>query len=310
MQIDRRELLLTFGAFGAAFSLPENFVMAPLLPDKLHAQAEDLSRRAHFMPLPAALGASLSLIRDAEALCAVAPRTSMRRSLHRTAAVASIVAGKVARWAGSDHRHHLAKAVDHAQAAEDGVMLARAHLYVAKAEGSMPRGEDMSSPAELDLLRRALWEMGAASSVASMRATTLYMFAWQYAAQGDVRSSLAELDRADFELSRSNPTPDARSEGASRRASIYRRLGRYDDAEIHLADALSGPPVRTTAVLCDVARMRAAQREVDMAAIALEEAWLINWSSELAGRQQKVRSVRRILPDCASVRQLDAVMRG
>lgn len=284
--------------------------MAPFLYDRLHAHAEDLSRRSHFLPLPAALGASLSLVRDTEALCAVAPRASVRRSLHRTAAVASIVAGKVAQWSGGDHGPHLAKAVDHAQAAEDGVMLARAHLCAARMEGNIHHEKDMPSSTVFDLLRRALWEMGASSSVAQLRATTLYLMAWEYAAQGDERGALVELDRADFELSRSKPNPDVRSEGASRRASVYRRLGRHADAEAHLADALSGPPIRTTAVLCDIARMRVEQHEVEMAATALEEAWLINWSSELSGRQDMVRSVRRLLPDCASVHQLDAVMRG
>lgn len=308
MRISRRELLLTLGMFGTAASFPGSVVTAPLLPERLRTQAEALAHRARSVSPSEALQAACSLIHDAEALCAVAPRTYLRRSLHRTAAVASITAGQTARWAGSEYRPYLARAVGHAQAADDAVLVARTDLHSARAEGSMPHGEDAPSTEVLRLLRKALSTMGASPSAASLRATALYMLAWQYAAQGDERSALTELDSADRELSCSRPTLDAQSEAASRRASIHRRLGRYHDAEAHLSDALSGPPVRTTAVLCDIARMRVGQREVDMAATALEEAWLLNWSAGLAGRQHMVLSVRRTLPDSASVRQLDAVM--
>jgi hypothetical protein len=311
----RRQVLASaVGVLGVGLlPLPVDLMARAPDPSALQAQAAALEARALTVPPVAVLASAGSLLQAIEDECRHAGEARLewaRRALHSTAGVVALVAAQAALWSrGAGAWTTIAE--DHARAAGDGILMARVRRQRArelKAEG----GEvDTPTPAAHALLVAAQHE-AYPKAPRRLRADILYAIAWEAAAEGDERGALVNLDAADIEmrLAGGDPADPAGSWQASRRAAALRRLGRHADAEREIPAALTGPTIRTTAVLCDLARLRAATGEVDAAAAALEDAFLLNRSAGLAGRQRYVRAARQVLPGCCAVRQLDDVMRG
>jgi tetratricopeptide (TPR) repeat protein len=200
-----------------------------------------------------------------------------------------------------------------ARAADDGPLLARAWLERAAAEGATALAIDAPSAAASRLVVAALDTAGTSQRQSALRASARFRLAWEFAAEGDERGALMELDAAAIEAERAGKPPSQFYDDgwpALRSGATLRRLGRYVEAEATLTRALSGPPIRTTAALSDLARVHAARGDADAAAAALEEAFLLVRAHGIAGRQYRILATREVLPECPAVRQLDAVMDG
>lgn len=282
-------------------------------PSALQAQAAALEGRLLAVPPAAVLPSTRSLLQAIEDECRHSGRARPRwaqQALHGAAVTVALIGAQAALWGG--HAGEWATiAEDHARAAGDGILVARVLRHRARELKAEDGGADTPTPAAHALLVAAQHD-AYPRAPRRLRADILYAIAWEAAAEGDERGALINLDAADIEMSLGggDPADPTGSWQASRRAAALRRLGRHADAEREIPAALTGPTVRTTAVLCDVARLRAATGDVDAAAATLEDAFLLNRAAGLAGRQRLVLAVRQLLPDCRARHQLDDVVRG
>jgi hypothetical protein len=313
--MDRRTFLSTSLGLAAASVLPADMtgVSAATL-HALHARAQALAAQQDHVPATSTWAEAGSHLRDVAVVQSMAPR-HWQRSCHRTACLTALVMADTARW--MDHPSSddaLVVAERHASAAADGPLLAQVLLLRASAEGADARAVDAASAPATDLVIAALHAAGTGAPP-WLRAWARYTLAWQFAASNDPRAALMELDAADFELGRADRAADviggdeARTWGLSRRGAVLRRLGRHAEAASTLSGALVGPPLRQTAVLTDLARLHRDAGDVDAAAAALEDAYLVARRTALSYRVPTIHAIRATLPTTTSVTQLDEVMR-
>jgi hypothetical protein len=297
--------------------------ISPTALDRLHGYSQSLAQRLESAP-PPSLDAALTQLRDLEALLPAAAGWQRAR-LSRTAALTALVAVRESRHGGVGWAEGMIDRADqHARDANDGPLLAQAHLYRARHTGEANDAVDAGTQAGAALLTAALDAAGLRREDAALRAVVRYELAWEYAALGDSGRARRELAGADAEhaVATSTSAPlDAVAVssqvlasgalGAQFGGSVLRRLHLDDDAIATWTRGLTGPPSRTTPVMVDIARSHAAKGDVDAAAAMLEDAFLTNVSAGLVGQPQaRVRAARALLPDTAAARQLDAVMGG
>ncbi len=320
MRIDRRGFLSTLCILASGVVLPPSLMARHLDAghlEQLHTHAQRLAQRAHGAPPVVVLGEARSHLVDVEALLAGALGRH-RISLHRTAGLTALVAAYTSRWAGKRETAALLERADeHARAAGDGVLRAQAFVLRAKTAGEEAYAIDAACTPAQRLLGAALVVSG---PTPLLRAQVRYELAWDLAASGDGRGALMELDAADAEVDRATPAHDVvevadgvwkvRRWSSGYRGSVLRRLGLHEDAIAACSAVLQGPPQWQTSALVDTARSHAALGEVDAAAAALEDAYLLNAAAGLAQRQGRVRAARALLPDAPAVCRLDAVLRS
>lgn len=245
-----------------------------------------------------------TLLMDAETLLPMVPR--QRLLLHRAAGTAAIVLARCQRWTGQPFGRALGLAEAHARDAGDGPIAAEVLHIRARHCGEAEHAFDLSSPICARLLTHAIEVAGTGAEGAAVRASAHFDLAWEHAAAGATTTALQHLDMA-------SGRGEVMGTATERRGSIPRLIpGHETDAEQEFMDVLGSPcpPVRHANALTNLARMHATAGDIDAAAAALEEAWLVNRSARCGGRQWRVRAIRRGLPDIPAVRQLDGVMHG
>jgi hypothetical protein len=320
MQTTRRGFLSTLGVLAAGVALPPSLMGRHLNPaqlDELHHHAQSLARQVHGTSPIVILQSARGHLVDVEALLAAAIGRH-RLSLHRTAALTALVAAHASRWAAKPQTATLLERADrHAHRAGDGVLRAQVLVLRTKTTGEEAYALDAG-------YRPAQKHFAAALAVAGptplLRAQIRYELAWDLAAAGDRHGALLELDAAEADHDRATAAADVVevADGAWRvrrwssgyRGAVLRRLGLHGDAIAACSEVLQGPPQWQTSAMVDMARSHAALGDVDAAAAALEDAYLLNARAGLAQRQGRVRAARALLPDGQAVRQLDAVLRG
>jgi hypothetical protein len=82
---------------------------------------------------------------------------------------------------------------------------------------------------------------------------------------------------------------------------------RLDRIGVAGGDAVTGGRV---IVLCDLARLRAASREADAAAEALEDAYLLTRAHDIQARLPRILAARSTLPPGRATRGLDDLLHG
>jgi hypothetical protein len=320
MQTTRRGFLSTLGILAVGGTLPPSLMARYLNPaqlDELHHHAQTLAQQVHGAPPVVILRSARAHLADVEALLTVAMGRH-RLSLHRTAGLTALVAAYASRWAAKPRTAALLEQADqHARSAGDGVLHAQVLVLRAKTAGEEAYALDAGyTPAQKHLAAA----LAVAGPTPLLRAQIRYELAWDLAAAGDRHAALLELDAAEVDHGRATPAADvvevadgawkARRWSSGYRGAVLRRLGRHDDAIAACSEVLQGPPQWQTSAMVDMARSHAALGDVDAAAAALEDAYLLNARAGLAQRQGRVRAARALLPDGPAVRQLDAVLRG
>lgn len=271
--------------------------------DDAVAEAEHLEAAADSDPVGMASRARANL-RDVELLLTASP-PRWRTPLHRAAALSALAAA-YAWYGGASVGGLLDTAAAHAHAARDGPLTARVMLN--RVYSTLPV-DDVAYPHAAAVYRSAVWATGTARTAGATRARCRWVLAGEYAAQGDERGALAELEAAHIDASL-GPSGDP-TYAAARRLTVYRRLHRFADADREAPIALLGAPYQTTFVLCDLARLRAATGDLDAAATHVEEAFLLAHRHRLTARVPRVLAVHRDLrSDATPVRRLDDVLRG
>ncbi len=325
MQTGRRAFLSTLGVLAAGLVLPPPLMARALNPnqlDDLHAHAQGLARRVHFEPPRTMLREAGEYLHDVETFLPLALGRT-RTSLHRTAALTALVGAQASRWAGDGRTGGLlTRADDHARAAGDGAIRAQGLVLRAKQIGEAAYSVDAGSLPAQKLLTGALALAGPAPL---LRALIRFELAWDFAAVGDCRGAMMELDAAETEYGRAAPAPDVveaadgawqeRCWASGYRGATLRQLGVHEEALAACSEELNGgarlgAPSYQTFALVDVARSRAALGDVDAAAMDLSAAWRLNAQAGLTQRQGRVRAARKLLPSTLAVRQLDELMHG
>jgi hypothetical protein len=241
------------------------------------------------------------LLMDAEVLLPLVPNLSL--PIHRAAARAALVAANCNRWVGAPFGELLGAAESHALSANDGPLLGEAFLIRARHCGEKAHEFDVASDLCARYLTHALEACGGGREAAKVRAWCQFGLAWEYAAGGAETVAMKHLAMGSTERGMSA------GEVAASRGDVLRLLsGHSIDAEDSLYSALQAgfPPVRTGSAMVALARLHLADGDVDTAAHDLEEGFLVNRSAGL--RQWRVMAVRKLMPDCLAVRELDAVM--
>lgn len=256
-------------------------------------------------PPAAVLTSASALLRTIDRASGRVIRQPQTRSLRRASAVAALVCARASRLRAAPETNWLTLAEVQAQATGDKPLQALVRLERATTEGQAARSADAPSPATVDHATRALHEAGSSHSQAAIRAGARFHLAWEYAATGDRRGAVMEVDAGRIEAQRagwSQPAIDACVGPA------LRKLGRLEDAELTLSGALDSPPSRRTWVLCDLARTYGAMSEMDMAGEALEEAFLLAKAHGMNARLPRIIAARSVLPPGRALRELDDVL--
>jgi hypothetical protein len=303
----RRQVLTYAAAFAASTILPFQLSTASVSPEELELQAQELTRGVEEMGPVAALKRGQAHLNLIEAARPNALRNFQLRPLNRAASRTALVCARASRWCGIDEYRWITLAETTAGEAGDGPLMALAMLARAAADGMAARSTDCPSPARLTLVTGALRRTGTAPEQASIRASARFELAWEFAANGDQHGALMELNAATFEA-QSAGWPKALIDSSV--GTALRKLGRLVDAELALSGALDTPPVRRVWILCDLARTYVASGEPDMAAEALEEAFLLTRAGGIEARLPRILAVRSLLPPGRAKRELVEVMHG
>jgi tetratricopeptide (TPR) repeat protein len=286
---------------------------SPLAAEALHRRTQQTAAGARSRGPIETLSEATDLLVVAEAAAVAAPGTSVRRNLHRTAALtAALAAQRLRRPAGA----LLRQAHDHANGAGDGPLKAQVLTLHRDEEGTSGRLIGAGSEASVELLRGALHAASVSRAASSVRAGARYRLAWELAALGQGRAALAELEAADAEAEMAGPAPDCiedadlRCGGASAWRGIALRVAhRPQEAEAALSQAIATLPSPATSLVV-LAKVKVDTDEVDAAVAALEDAFLVARAAGDARAAAEARAVAMDLPDCAAVQSLLELLRS
>jgi tetratricopeptide (TPR) repeat protein len=276
-------------------------------PEELEVQAQALAREAEALGPAGTLRAAHAYLRRIDKSLASATRDHHPRPLHRAASTTALTIAHASRWCGLDGNGWLRLAEQRAAAAGDGPLLASAWLSRGTAVGESARSADCPSPEAMKHYIAALDRAGSAHAQAGLRASARFMLAWQLAAAGREHAAHLELGAARCDAERAGwPMPRIESNAGS----ALRKLGWLQEAEMELSGALDTPPIRRTAVLCDLAHTYVAVGDADTAAEALEEAFVLARADGMESRLPRIVTAKSLLPPGRATRQLDEVMRS
>ncbi len=314
--MDRRTFLSLAGTLAGGFLLP-TVRGSPGHAEGLHARAQRVASEARGLRPTTTLAAATDLLIVAETASLAMPGASGRRSLHRTAALSALTAALAAQRAQRPATGFLTRARDHAEMADDGPLEAQALMLQRDEDGADGHLVGAGSDASVKLLRSALHAAGGGRDTASLRAGILYRLAWERAASNDVHGALMEMEGADASLALASASApdyiedtDLRSGGAAaRRGKALLVAGVTGEAEAALAEALS-TRLRPAGVLVDLAKARAAADDLDGAAAALEDGFLVAHASGSRRVETRVRAVASALPPSTATRELMALLRA
>jgi hypothetical protein len=305
----RRELLAGAAALAAGVLVPVEVTRAGAGPgaQQLEVRALAIARTVEDMGPAVALATARAHHELVQVALRAASREHQRRPLHRASSMSALVCARASRWAGLDWTGWLTLAETAARSAGDGPLLATALLERGNATGEAAHCADCLSPAAMDLYAAALDRAGAGEGQCGVRADARFQLGWELAAAGNDHGALLELDAAMLEAQRAGWPASVVD---SRVGNIHYRLGHLVDAELSLSRAVDTPPPRRVWVLCSLAHTHLGSGEVDAAAGALEEAFLLTRAHGIPARLPRILAVRSLLPPGRAARQLDELMRG
>lgn len=314
VDVDRRTFLALGGSIAASLLIPATMRGSPAAADALHRRVQRTAAASRGRRPAETIAAATDLLTLAE-VAAFAPGTA-RLSLHRTASLAAATAALAAQRAQRPASGFITLALDHAKAAGDGPLKAQALVLQRDEDGATAHLDSAGSAAAVTLLAAALDAAGSRRETAALRATILYRLGWERAALGDAHGALQELEGADVSVALAVAAPDLvedtdlRGGGAAAwRGKALRRAGCSAAAEMALTEAVAAR-IHPSGALVDLARIRAAEGDVDGAVAALEDGFLVARTAGSRRVEAKARTVAATLPDSAPVRSLKEVLRA
>ncbi|HEX2015731.1 MAG TPA: hypothetical protein VGN69_03475 [Solirubrobacteraceae bacterium] len=262
------------------------------------------------------LSEAADLLVVAEAAAVAAPATSVRRNLHRTAALAALTAALAAQRMQRPAGEFLRQAQDHANGAGDGPLKAQVLMLHREEDCASRHIVSAGSETSVELLRGAIDAAGVSVSASSVRAGARYRLAWELAALGQVHGALQELEAADADVELASPAPDyiedsdLHTGGAAAWRGMALRMAHCPaEAEAALTEAIATRPKPTTSLVV-LAKLKAETDDVDAAVAALEDGFLLARTVGDARPQADARTLAGRLPDCTAVRSLRELLRA